>query len=290
MLRFYLERSYSDDILSNVRIQEVFAAFGEETRLRSLLNELSPSALEHVLERLLEFQDEYPTESAASTLVALLSQLPRLSDETSGMFSSSPQTQLSRVIYRLFKRVKDESQRESIGKDVYTRLETLQARRKLVSMLGYQEHVGHGFISRAVAKDLEDRLTQDIVNANAEELAGEQDLVWICTWVERNGTPQQMEELRRTLRESTVMLALLRTGLAASRSQTSGDVAVKREWRLPWKTLQGLVGAEALQAAVQGLAKTAADISDDRSREAVQIAARYAGGWRPHDRFGREEE
>jgi predicted KAP-like P-loop ATPase len=289
MLKFYLERSYADGVLPNARIQEYLASLGDAGTLRGLLDGLSPEALDHVLERLQEFEEEYPPESVEPALVGLFSQLPRLSDDMKGMFSFSPQTQLQRVIYRLLKRVDEESKREAIIKNTYGRLDTLQAKRTLVLMAGHKENAGHGFISQQLATDLEGRLTEEIAGASAQALATERDLVRLCVWVEQNGSPEQMQQLRETLGDRNVVLQLLKTGLTESRSQTMGDTAVKRDWRLPWEILERLVGADALGATVQDLAK-ANDKPGERTKQAIELAARYASGWRPKDYFSGSEE
>jgi predicted KAP-like P-loop ATPase len=286
-LRYYLERSYPADTLTNARVQELFESLGDAPRLRALMRDMTPEVLEHALERLLEFEEDYPADVVEPALVPLFAQLPRLSTDPKGFVFSSPEVALTRVIYRLLKRVQDESTREGIIQRVYDRLETLRAKRTLVLMAGNKEGAGHGFVSEPVAKTLEATLTREIAGAGAQALASEDDLIRICYWVAQNGTDADRAKLRGTVQSTAVVLALLRSGLREAQSRTLGDVAIRRDWRLPWKTLERLVGARELVALVNDLPDP--DGGDERALQAVALAKRYAQGWRPEDKFGLDD-
>ncbi len=284
-LRFYLERSYPQDVLPNTTIRQFFDSLGKRGELERLLLGLTPQALEHVLERLIDYEEDYPLAAVPAAIVALLNQLPRLGSQVHGVFGFEPEMKLSRVVYRLVRKVGEEKDREGIVSGVLPELTTLSAKMMLISMVGHQEHTGHRLISPESALQHERTLAAEIAKSAAATLSKERDLLRLCLWVERFGGQEQLGQLRGTLRQREVLLQLLVSGLSETRSQTMGDVAVRRNKRLPWELLERLFGAEELRIAVQSIDEKEFPTPDkDAERDAIELAKRYAGGWRPKER------
>lgn len=288
VIRFYLERSYPQDVFPNVTIREFFDVLGQREELERRLRDLSPQALEHVLERLIDYEDAYPLESVPTALVTLLNQWPRLSTEARGVFGFEPEMKLTRVVYRLLKRVQDEQSREEIVTGALQEVSTLSAKRTLISMVGHQEGTGHELISTEAASGHERALVDEILQTPADILSKERDLLRLCHWVERFGTPEATQHLRGLLQQNEVLVQILASGLTETRSQTIGDVAVRRSNRLPWDLLERIFGAEELRIAVQAIDEGTLSGNTDRDRTAVQLAKRYASGWRPSEHGGDE--
>lgn len=288
-LRYYLERSYPQDVLPNSRIRQFFDAFGKRDELERLLLDLTPQALEHVLERLIDYEEDYPLSAVPAAIVALLNQLPRLETQVHGFFGFEPEMKLSRVVYRLVRKVGEEKDREEIVSRALPELTTLSAKMMLISMVGHQEHTGHRLISLESALQHEQTLAVEITESAAAILSKERDLLRLCLWVERFGGQEQLGQLRGTLLQRDVLVQLLISGLSETRSQTMGDVAVRRSKRLAWDLLERLIGADELRIAVQSLDEKEFSSPDkDTERNAIELAKLYAGGWRPKER-GDEE-
>jgi predicted KAP-like P-loop ATPase len=282
MLRFYLERSYPQDTLPNAAITKFFEELGDEEQLSKVLAELEPAALQHVLERLEDFEEDYPLEAVEPACAVLLRQLPRLPDDHASFFSFSPEMKVQRVVYRLLKRITDPAALDGIIVRLSNRPElTLRARRVLVLMSGHQQNAGHRFLSEERSTELEKQLASTIAGADSDTLAADGDLVRLVVWVETHGTPQEQETLRNRLREDQIFLNLLTSCLSESQSQTFGDVAVRRDQVLAWDILEKYVGSEELNAKANSFTTEQVAAFPTKAREAVELAKRYATGWRP---------
>jgi predicted KAP-like P-loop ATPase len=282
MLRFYLERSYPQDTLPNAVITKFYDALGNEAQLSRVLDELDPAALQHVLERLEDFEDDYPLEAVESACAALLRQLPRLPDDRTSFFSFGPEMKVERVVYRLLKRVSDQVALDGIIVRLVSRPDlSLRARRVLVLMSGHHPNAGHRFLSQERSSELEKRLASAIASADVNVLSQEGDLMRLVVWVEEHGTHPEQEQLRIHLDEDPVFLNLLVSCLSESRSQKLSDVAVRREQVLAWDFLEKSFGAEALKAKLDGFAPELVATLPAKAQEALGLAKKYAAGWRP---------
>lgn len=90
-----------------------------------------------------------------------------------------------------------------------------------------------------------------------------------------------------TIPSDTVLtLALLRSARSDVRSQSMGSRAVQRFPRLAWDMLIELYGDEAtLRERIEALKGSIG--GDDEATALIELADRYASGWRPKD-FGDE--
>lgn len=289
MLRFYLEKSYPEHILPNTTIRKFFESLGDERGLRELLSELTNPQLEEIVSRLEDFEDDYPIESVEPAIAALFSQLHRVTDDRSLWLGFSAEMKLHRVIYRLLKRLKSEQEREKVVTRLFAAPDiSLRGKRILVLMSGHQKNVGHGFISAVVADRLEADLSAMIASAEGAALATEGDLIRLCVWVRQHGTDQNTASLRMGLVHRDAFLSLLKSAMTESQSQTLGDAAIGRDKRLAWKTLGDVVGEDDLVQRVKNLVANGQSMPDGY-KETVDLALRYADGWRPSDRFGGED-
>jgi predicted KAP-like P-loop ATPase len=278
VLRFYLERSYPPGAITNVQVKSFFERLRDEVGLREMLGQLTVEQLEELLTRLEDYQEDYPRESVGPATLALFSQLPRLSDEMRGMFDFSPQSKLTRVVYRLLKRLG--SAGEPVILEVLRKLPSLTAKRIFLLMVGHQKGAGHGFIAKEIAGRLEKELAADIANAPAAVLAAEQDPLRLAYWVRKFGTSEDLSRFRDTAQDEGVFLALLTDALQYSWSTTMGDVASKAKPILAWDILEEVLDPNVLRERIQGIPEGREGLAE-RTTEALQLARKYASGWRP---------
>jgi hypothetical protein len=102
-------------------------------------------------------------------------------------------------------------------------------------------------------------------------------------WVADHGTAPQQEQLHARLAGDAVFLNLLASCASESQSQKLGDVAIERERVLDWEALEKYFGAEDLRAKVGSFNADQLGSMALHDRELVQLAQRYAGGWRPEN-------
>jgi hypothetical protein len=85
------------------------------------------------------------------------------------------------------------------------------------------------------------------------------------------------------LANDAVLVQLLRSALSEGYSQSLGDVATRQHPTLPWDWLQGLFDPGELNQRVVGIRNRMGQVEDARTAAALELAERYATGWRPED-------
>lgn len=283
ILRFYLERSLPQGVLGAAAVQRLFETLTDETRLRAELAAMDPETLEHALTRLEDYEDSFPPESVPIALPVLLDTLPRLREGDRGMFDPGASLRVTRVALRLLRRVEDENQRAQITRTTLSRLSSLSSALELVELVGHLEGAGHKLVSKEDAAELEAELTGMILAADMDRIVTERDLITLFAWAARESPSGVEARLPGLAKSDAFFLRLIRSGLGEARSQSIGDVAVRRQYRLPWETLVKLLGEEELTKRIGDFANHVA--SDERDQQALETARRYAGGWRPEDRW-----
>ncbi len=95
VFRFYLEKNLPPGSLSAGRIQRLFEALGDPDTLRTMLRNLSTAELEYALERLEDYEDDYPQDAVESAVRVLLECWTRLPNR-SPVMAPSPEVKMSR--------------------------------------------------------------------------------------------------------------------------------------------------------------------------------------------------
>lgn len=279
-LRYYLERSYPAGVLANQEVARLFDDLGDAARLEGRIVRATPEEFEAMLERLEEYEQEYPVEAVEPAVLVLLNQLPKLSRESEGFFDFGPATKLERVLYRLLKRLPSEGQRYAVAQRILPQLTSLSAKRTLVTMLGHDQSAGHKFVTEEAAKDLESRVTAEIVGASDDALRAERDLAWLASFVLRSGKETDKSKWRGRLSQSGPLFeTLLASCLRDTRSQTIGDVAQEHKTTLDWSFLADLMGShQALIKRVREAERRKPVDRTEREAEAIALAVQYANG------------
>lgn len=144
--------------------------------------------------------------------------------------------------------------------------------------MGYREGAGHKLVSEEAASKFERDWREEVRSASPAELKREDDL--LRTLLLANKERDEDEPPLAIPDDPSVTLALLRAAKSESRSQTMGSRAVRRSPRLAWDALSGLYGDEdALKARIQALKESTLEVDG----ELLELADKYAGGWRPGD-------
>jgi len=283
ILRFYLERSLPKGVLGAAAVQRLFEALTDEARLRSALAAMDSETLEHALTRLEDYEDSYPPDSVPIALPVILDTLPRLTEGNRGMFDPGGSIRVTRVALRLLRRVEDETRRAEITRTTIGRLNSLSAALELVELVGHRDGVGHKLVTKEVAAELEAELRRMILAADIDRLATERDLVILLAWAGKENPSGLDARLPELVESDAFFLRLIASGLSEGRAQSVGEVAVRRQYRLPWETLASLVGEDQMVKRIGDFANHVA--GDNREQQALELARRYAEGWRPDDRW-----
>lgn len=246
------------------------------------LSSLSGSELEIALERLTDYEGQFSIAAAEASLPVVLQQMGRLADNSPGFFRIAPRMKASRLALRLLRAFSDPGETASLVERIWPRLKTLSAKLELTEMIGHRESVGHQLVGEDAASLFEQRLIDEFCETAPAELADEWDLISLVIRVPRWFEDQQFSRAQDALRNALVVdeyvLALLtqaRTPVYHSEGTT---------WRLFWEPLEELFTHTSLTEAIERVAKsTHLQQASDDTRHAVELAQRYASGWRPSE-------
>ncbi len=281
VLRFYFEKSLPGNVLRSTAVRAVFDKLGDESALRSMLDTYNPETIEHVCDRLGEYQDEFLPQVVESALVAFFEQYPRLREGARGWGDFGAAMTLSVLGLRLLKPVHDERERNEIANRAVSKIRSLSARRQFLDLIGWHKNAGHRLVSQATSAQLEVDLDEAILRETPGRLGKERDLVWLLQRTD-DGGPRVPALARAAAADDSFMLRLLRSGFQEGMSRTIGDVAGRRRATLPWDYLVELLGNEALVTRVEALNHRREELGlDERGQRALDAAVRYSGGWRP---------
>ena len=253
VLRIYLQARLDEGAIPSSDVREIVGALTDEKKLVALLDGLDEQRLEVALERLEDFEDDFPVEAAPVAVPVLVNRMRRLSADSAGMLGFSPRFKVSRVVYRLLKNINDPGDLMARMPGMLGKVDTLSGKFVLVEMAGHRKAVGHGLVDEDQAKKLEDQFVDRLKSATVKELAREWNLFALSlrtlNWLAGEDKLQLAARLREHLVEDGFVLALLRT--AVNYAHSNGHT----EKRLFWHQLVEVFG-EGLVEAVDRITRT----------------------------------
>lgn len=283
LLNYYLHRVPTKAMLS-MRASRLIAnamLAGDAAGMADVLDSIDEQLLEEVIEGLEDFEREFDESAAHAGVPVLARWYGRLPKTDRGMFHFSPDLKIGRVILRLLRVVPDESTRAEIVRDALVGL-SLYGEYQLLTLVGHRENAGHELLDQPTMDVFEDALRRDIVGSRQGELTDAPALS-LLYWALKTSKGTLREQVDRALQDPGIAAATLADALTEVRSQAMGSRVVNRENRLAWDPLVEVFGSErAIELAI-GTIEAAGGGSPERVRDAIALARRYLGGWRPND-------
>ena len=282
VLAIYLHAGIEEGALQSREVQDLVEALTDEERLVGLLDALDDQQFEEALERLADFEQDFPIRAATIAVPVLVNRVARLSKEPASFFGLSPRFKTLYVVARLLRRIEDPKALMDNMEEVLKKVDTLSGCLHLVETVGHRESAGQTLIGKELAMVLEERLVERLNSATVEELAREWDLfalsVRIPRWLEGEDKLRLICRLREHLGDDRFVLALLRTAVGQAQYSTG-----RVEKRLSWDVLIEAFG-EGLADAVDRLARSelCRALSED-DQYTINLARRCASGWRPEE-------
>ncbi|WP_295945923.1 P-loop NTPase fold protein [uncultured Xanthomonas sp.] len=277
LLRLYLERVAGESLNAFLDAEKAYALFDDERALEHYLRSLPPERIEDVVSQLEAYEDSFTEAQVIPAVAVLLNLLPDIPERQRGFFDLGARFVVGRVVYRLLKKLDDQTVAENAVRTVLPKLRSLSAKLELVSDVGYREGRGHKLISEGAAKDIEREWRAEVRQATAQELAREHEIHWVLLLAQREAEAE--EALLAVPNSPDLTLAILRSARGETKSQSDGSRAIRRSYRLPWSTLIELYGSEeTLRLRIED-ARVLVPPTDD----VIQLADKYLGGWRPSD-------
>jgi len=277
---FYLTRTLEPGAASAALVDSAFDALSDEGLLRSLLDGLDTDTLEDLLPRLEAYEEEFPAqavEPAVSVLLDLYGRLPARPGALVG-----PHIIVNRVILRLLRRVSDQGTLTDIVLRLYENAPTLQAKFRLVRLVGHAPNAGHRLIPETDAEQLENSLHRTLLHAPAEQLQAEHEVLLMLTSAVHDNTDSRAD-LDRELQNSRLVRALITDALGTVITQQIGSFNVQHQDILNWEALIRVFGDQTALANAIARLSIASDTGDADSAfaKALALAHRYLAGWRP---------
>src|SRR5207245_3912293 len=105
----------------------------------------------------------------------------------------------------------------------------------------------------------------------------------LISWSERRDAELARARVRELVGDDRVFRRLIASALHESHSQAITEVTVRTQQSLPWESLENLLGPELLRERAASVSSV--DNSQKREVSALELAKRYAQGWRPPQRW-----
>ena len=279
VLRIYLQAGLDEGTIPSHEVQDLVEALTDEKKLMRLLDALDEKRFETALERLEDFERDFPVAAAPIAVPVLVNRMGRLSTHSVGMFGLSPRFKVTRVVLRLLKRIEDPEDLMSSMSAMLGKVDTLSGWFELIEMVGYHQSVGHKLVGEEQAKKLEDQFVDRLKSATAKQLMGEWNLFALSLrtlhWLKDEAKVRLAAGLSEHLVEDGFVLTLLRT--AVNYAHYNGHA----EKRVFWDELVEVFG-EGLADSTDRLARSPLYRNlPEEDQDTINLARKYALGWHP---------
>lgn len=223
---FYLTRTLEPGTASAGLVASAFAALGDEQSLRSLLDDLDTDTLQDLLPRLEAYEEKFPELAVEPAVGAMLDLYGRLPSRPGTLVG--PHITVNRVILRLLRRLSDQGTLTDTVVRLFENAPTLQAKFRLVRLVGHIPNAGHGLIPRPDAERLEKSLHHTLLHARADQLQAEREVLLMLTSAIHDNTDDR-EDLDRELQEPRLARALITDALGTVTRQQLGSFNVQHQ-------------------------------------------------------------
>lgn len=278
ILLLYLERVAGASLTAHDRAEIAWGLMHDQDAFDGFLRQIEPQQLQDVIAALETFESDFRLEHVAPATIVLLNLVPEIQERTRGMFEVGKSQIVRRVVLRLLKSISDEAEVERAVEQVLPELDSLSAQWSVISVVGHREREGHQLVSAAAAELYEWAWRRQVVAAEPQVLAGEEDLLHILATTsggaEADGAPFFVPD------DPVLTRALVRSARTEIRTQNSNSRVVARIPVLMWDLLVRLVGDEASL-----IERAAGALQGGEDPELLELVRKYAGGWRPPERY-----
>lgn len=274
-LSLYLERNTTEGLKAFRRAEEAFEIMNSEDKFGELLDSLDPELLNDTIYSLEAYEHAFEKDQIVPGSVALLNRIDRIPEKKDrGFFDiGSPVLTVGRVVLRMMRTLKEESDREEAAMKILARLDTYSARLDFMRSLGFDKGVGHKLVSEAFATDIEATFIKDLEENRPTDFSREWSLLTVYWYYVGKKADDYIPLVFDNINE---IRKIFETAKSTMRSQSADSRYVKTEDYLSWEVLVKLFGDEdTLKSAVAALKKK------DGDTPIVSLVEKYIGGWRP---------
>ena len=278
ILHLYLEHFVGEPLKAFLNAEKAWLFMNDCDLLNAYLRSLDISETTSVIASFEFYEEQYRPEHVEPASIVLLNLLPELPDNRKGMFDYDARTKVMRVVYRLIRSLKDPGLIETAVTSILPKINTLSAKNELIGIIGYAEGRGHKLVAEEAAKQFELNWAHEVKTASKSDLLKEHDLLRILFHA-RKLLYESYEEFVIS-DNSEITLAIIKSAKSEAMSQSVDSRVVKKEVRLAWNALVELYGNE---DKLKQQIEQAMSLASDDNNELLELADKYAKGWRPGD-------
>lgn len=275
ILRFYLERVENQGLFAFNSAEKAWAVMSDADVFDRTIRAVEKDRITDVIASLEAYEGDVTLDRVAPGVIVLLNLLPDLPDRDRGLLDLGNRMIVARVVYRLLRGFKPDTV-EHVVDEVMPRISTFMAQHELLTIVGHRERAGHKLVSTEAAQRLERAWRDRLRAADPDSLIREPDLLYLLAAAKRDSAEDEPALL--VSKYPDIALAILKSGVSVSRSQTMGNRAVKITKHLAWQTLIEVFGNE--DEFRQRFSEVEA-MRPEGVDELLELARKYQSGWRP---------
>ena len=291
VLRLYLERVASPDLLALHDADRALARMTDRDGLNKFIRSLEPTRWQDVVSNLCGLADPFGPEHVEPGVVVLLNLWPDMPERpsSSSVLGDDARGTVRRATLRLLRVLDDAATVETTVRHILPQLTSLSSKVELVLQVGHRKNSGHKLVSETAVYEFENILRHKIRATSADELANERDPSRILVFGKDYGWPT--EEPFEIDISPQLTFSLLRSVRGEMQTGSIGSRAVSRSAVLDWDRLIDLYGSkEVLETRINELKSgfdtlkpwiEARRIPLDEAEQLLELAERYLSGWRP---------
>ena len=269
VFRIYLQRGLPQGMSPTVAVKDAVAALSDRSALEQLIASRSVPELVEILGRLEDYEEALELEHPEIAIEVLTTAGAKIRRRYRESFALDPSAAVLSLVIKILRTRKPEDVPAILRQ---TRFPNLSAREEVVRFARYRDNLKGQLITEEAADEFDRELIDAILNAPAEVLRDEPDLVHLLRIAEKKEPTRAGEHLAILFDDQLLLVRWLAQAMLEKRN-AAGQIFL-----LPWLQLTSSTTAfRQLVDAVRMVDDTwVAQLGDDRITEAVRQAKYFA--------------
>ena len=288
ILRLYLERVTSPDLLAFHYAKRALACMTDHDKLNEFIRTLDVSQWQNVVLNICYHGDQFRPEHVEPGIVVLMNLLPDISEQSSGTVCLDDiMATIQKAAYQLLTVFKETDAIEAEIHNILRAVTSLSSKLELVILVGYKKNSGRMLISETAATEFETSLRNEIRATPTDELAGEWNPLRILHFAKSISV--QSEQMFDIDDSPELTFSLLQSVRGGAIIGSLGYRTLRRTSTLDLKSLINLYDSEeVLKTRIENLKAQLVDmkpwltsrgISLDDAKQLLELADIYLSGW-----------
>lgn len=286
----YLNKVLPEGAVRPSYIESLVSAFNEPKDFSERLQLLSKEEFSWTIMRLEDYADRFVSAEADSILSQIINVASSFLDENpfTPDYMFSPQFRIKCIVFKWLGKIAEPSERYQLLRGILTKVDSISWKIDLLNLALTWEEDRYSkklLLSPELAKGLEDVVAQEILGrlqSNDSKIFTETRLLAAIELAIEH-KPEFIDIIRELAKQNNFLVNLIANSMSTSYAQPFGSSVRREFYRLPWKKLQKLFGAEFLSERVNYLS---AQQEDPTLQRALTLAVEYATGKRAIDEEG----